>query len=166
MPSRYVPPSRRGAGGMSDAQARVSGGDMMPDRRWSTSFHEHICRYRWQMTMIDWIPLLDLKFTMNRREDTAAIRVSNLSENAQETDLQVGSPSNYVDHQNIHQTRSISRQICIFRSCSSLSDILPGFSLQRTRWPVNARSLIEISLEDHCTRYYFIAFISFNIPCS
>ena len=30
---RYVPPSRRGAGGMSDAQARVSGGDMMPDRR-------------------------------------------------------------------------------------------------------------------------------------
>jgi translation initiation factor 3 subunit G len=53
--SKYVPPSRRGAGGMSDAQARVSGGDMMPDRR---------------------------------REDTAAIRVSNLSENAQETDLQ------------------------------------------------------------------------------
>jgi len=53
--NKYVPPSRRGAGGMSDAQARVSGGDMMPDRR---------------------------------REDTAAIRVSNLSENAQETDLQ------------------------------------------------------------------------------
>jgi len=56
--SKYVPPSRRGAGGsagMSDAQARVQGGDMMPDRR---------------------------------REDTAAIRVSNLSENAQETDLQ------------------------------------------------------------------------------
>merc|ERR1712032_1784966 len=42
--NKYVPPSRRGAGGMSDAQARVSGGDMMPDRR---------------------------------REDTAAIRVSN-----------------------------------------------------------------------------------------
>merc|ERR1712013_30719 len=53
--NKYVPPSRRGDGGMSDAQARVSGGDMMPDRR---------------------------------REDTAAIRVSNLSENAQETDLQ------------------------------------------------------------------------------
>jgi len=50
---KYVPPSRRG-GGMSDAQARISG-DSMPDRR---------------------------------REDTAAIRVSNLSENAQETDLQ------------------------------------------------------------------------------
>lgn len=50
---KYVPPSRRG-GGMSDAQARISG-DTMPDRR---------------------------------REDTAAIRVSNLSENAQETDLQ------------------------------------------------------------------------------
>jgi len=56
--NKYVPPSRRGAAGgasMSDAQARVQGGDMMPDRR---------------------------------REDTAAIRVSNLSENAQETDLQ------------------------------------------------------------------------------
>jgi len=50
---KYVPPSRRG-GGMSDAQARISG-DTMPDRR---------------------------------REDTAAIRVSNLSENAQENDLQ------------------------------------------------------------------------------
>eukprot|EP00092_Neocalanus_flemingeri_P050293 GFUD01058093.1.p1 GENE.GFUD01058093.1~~GFUD01058093.1.p1 ORF type:complete len:297 (-),score=92.37 GFUD01058093.1:109-999(-) len=49
---KYVPPSRRG--GMSDAQARISG-DSMPDKR---------------------------------REDTAAIRVSNLSENAQETDLQ------------------------------------------------------------------------------
>jgi len=57
---KYVPPSMRGGAagsrpGMSDAQARVQGGDMMPDRR---------------------------------REDTAAIRVSNLSENAQETDLQ------------------------------------------------------------------------------
>jgi len=54
---KYVPPSRRGgaAGEMSSAQARISGGDSMPDRR---------------------------------REDTAAIRVSNLSENAQETDLQ------------------------------------------------------------------------------
>ena len=31
-----------------------------------------------------------LKFNFLRREDTAAIRVSNLSENAQETDLQVG----------------------------------------------------------------------------
>lgn len=53
---KYVPPSRRGAGGatMSDAQARISG-DSMP---------------------------------RDRREDTAAIRVSNLSENAQETDLQ------------------------------------------------------------------------------
>jgi len=49
---KYVPPSRRG--GMSDAQARISG-ESMQDKR---------------------------------REDTAAIRVSNLSENAQETDLQ------------------------------------------------------------------------------
>ena len=31
-----------------------------------------------------------LKLDFLRREDTAAIRVSNLSENAQETDLQVG----------------------------------------------------------------------------
>lgn len=53
---KYVPPSRRGAGGGSGASAleRIQG-DTMPDRR---------------------------------REDTAAIRVSNLSENAQETDLQ------------------------------------------------------------------------------
>jgi len=51
---KYVPPSRRGAGGMSDAQARIAG-DTMP---------------------------------RDRREDTAAIRVSNLSENAQENDLQ------------------------------------------------------------------------------
>jgi len=51
---KYVPPSRRGQGGMSDAQARIAG-DSMP---------------------------------RDRREDTAAIRVSNLSENAQENDLQ------------------------------------------------------------------------------
>ena len=40
---------------------------------------------------------ISLKCNFLRREDTAAIRVSNLSENAQETDLQVGVLTNLTE---------------------------------------------------------------------
>lgn len=71
---KYVPPSRRGGDG---AVQRL--GESMPDRRRSKK-----CEL-----IFNFHALTNFRFSFFRAaEDTAAIRVSNLSENTQETDLQ------------------------------------------------------------------------------
>ena len=61
-----------------------------------------------------------------QREDTAAIRVSNLSENVQEADLQVSQSSGTF-------RMLISDGDLCFRNCSNRLEISPEFSWPRIR---------------------------------
>ena len=67
-----------------------------------------------------------------QREDTAAIRVSNLSENVQEADLQVSESGYYPDSMVIIFVL-FSNVDCFFRNCSNPLVTSLEFSWQRTR---------------------------------